>query len=93
MWWVILLTGLAESSDACRMSSVQWKGPRRGRTIFRKTNREPLIEITMKKIQITRHQHGTQEVEVLGPVGADCLELTRQDEKRPGAPVGRAEIP
>lgn len=42
----------------------------------------------MKKIQITLHKDGTQKVEVLGAVGAECLEFTRVLEKRLGAPLG-----
>jgi len=42
----------------------------------------------MKKIQITLHKDGTQKVEVFGAVGAECLELTRELEKRLGAPLG-----
>ena len=42
----------------------------------------------MKKIQITLHKDGTQKLEVLGAVGAECLEFTAQLEKRLGAPLG-----
>ncbi len=42
----------------------------------------------MKKIRITLHKDGTQKVEVLGAVGAECVEFTRELEKRLGAPLG-----
>lgn len=42
----------------------------------------------MKKIRITLHKDGTQKVEVLGAVGAECMEFTAQLEQRLGAPLG-----
>ncbi|NWG11925.1 MAG: DUF2997 domain-containing protein [Acidobacteria bacterium] len=42
----------------------------------------------MKKIKITIHRDGTQKLEVLGAGGAECLEFTRQLEKRLGAQEG-----
>jgi len=42
----------------------------------------------MKKIQITLHKDGTQKVEVLGAVGAECVEFTRELEKRLGKAIG-----
>ncbi|MBP7053725.1 MAG: DUF2997 domain-containing protein [Phycisphaerae bacterium] len=43
----------------------------------------------MKKIKITLHKDGTQKVEVFGAEGPeDCLEFTRQLEKRLGKPIG-----
>jgi hypothetical protein len=42
----------------------------------------------MRKIKITLHKDGTQKVEVLGAVGEECVELTRQLEQRLGAPEG-----
>jgi hypothetical protein len=42
----------------------------------------------MKKIRITLHKDGTQKVEVLGAVGAECLEFTKELEKRLGAALG-----
>jgi hypothetical protein len=47
-----------------------------------------MTNTTMKKIQITLHRDGTQKVEVVGAVGAECLELTRELEKRLGTPMG-----
>ena len=38
----------------------------------------------MAKIKITLHKDGTQKLEVLGAVGDQCLDLTRQLEKRMG---------
>ena len=42
----------------------------------------------MKKIKITLHKDGTQKIEVLGAVGTECLEFTRELEQRLGAPIG-----
>lgn len=38
----------------------------------------------MKKMKITIHKDGTQKVEVLGAVGEECVELTRELEERLG---------
>ena len=46
----------------------------------------------MKKIQITLHKDGTQKVEVLGAVGAECVEFTKELEKRLGKPMGEREL-
>ena len=42
----------------------------------------------MKKIKITLHKDGTQQVEVIGAVGSDCVEFTKQLENRLGKPIG-----
>jgi len=42
----------------------------------------------MKKMKITLHRDGTQKIEVLGAVGPDCLEFTREMERRLGVPLG-----
>ena len=42
----------------------------------------------MKKIKITLHKDGTQKVEVLGAIGSECVEFTRELEKRLGKPIG-----
>lgn len=42
----------------------------------------------MKKIRVTLHKDGTQKLEVLGAVGSECVELTRELENRLGRPVG-----
>lgn len=42
----------------------------------------------MRKIKITLHKDGTQKVEVIGAAGEDCLELTREIERRLGAQQG-----
>jgi hypothetical protein len=42
----------------------------------------------MKKIKITLHKDGTQKIEVLNAVGPECLEFTRELEKRLGVPEG-----
>ena len=39
----------------------------------------------MKKIKITLHKDGTQEVEVLGAKGQECVVFTQELEKRLGA--------
>jgi hypothetical protein len=46
----------------------------------------------MKKIKITLHKDGTQKVEVLGAVGAECKAFTAELEKRLGVPVGEREL-
>jgi hypothetical protein len=46
----------------------------------------------MKKIKITLHKDGTQKVEVLGAVGAECVEFTKELEKRLGKPIGEREL-
>ncbi len=46
----------------------------------------------MKKIKITIHKDGTQKVEVLGAVGADCVQFTQELEKRLGSPIGEREL-
>lgn len=38
----------------------------------------------MKKIKITLHKDGTQKIEVIGAVGENCLEFTRDLEQRLG---------
>jgi hypothetical protein len=42
----------------------------------------------MRKIKITLHKDGTQKVEVIGGAGEDCLELTREIERRLGTQQG-----
>jgi hypothetical protein len=42
----------------------------------------------MKKIKITLHKDGTQKVEVLGAFGAECVEFTKELERRLGKPIG-----
>jgi len=42
----------------------------------------------MKKIKITLHKDGTQKIEVLEAVGAECTELTKGFEQRLGPQVG-----
>ena len=46
----------------------------------------------MKKIKITLHRDGTQKIEVLGAVGPECVEFTRELEQRLGTPVGAREL-
>lgn len=46
----------------------------------------------MKKIKITLHRDGTQKIEVLGAVGEDCLEFTRELEQRLGTQAGQREL-
>ncbi len=46
----------------------------------------------MKKIKITIRKDGTQKVEVLGAVGEDCVQFTRELEKRLGTPLGEREL-
>ena len=46
----------------------------------------------MKKIKITLHKDGTQKIEVIGAVGAECVEFTRQLERRLGTPLGEREL-
>ena len=42
----------------------------------------------MRKIRIVLKKDGTQEIEVHGARGADCVELTRELEERLGVPEG-----
>ena len=42
----------------------------------------------MKEMKITIHKDGTQKIEVLGAVGNECLEFTREMERRLGTQVG-----
>ena len=46
----------------------------------------------MKKMKITIHKDGTQKVEVLGAVGPECVEFTRQLENRLGTQLGEREL-
>ena len=46
----------------------------------------------MKKIQITIRKDGTQKVEVLGAVGSECQELTRDLERRLGKAEGERSL-
>lgn len=46
----------------------------------------------MKKIKITLRQDGTQKVEVIGAVGDECVEFTRELEQRLGSPLGEREL-
>jgi hypothetical protein len=46
----------------------------------------------MKKIKITLHKDCTQKVEVLGAVGAACVQFTQQLENRLGTPLGEREL-
>ena len=43
----------------------------------------------MRKIKVTIHKDGTQQVEVLGETGPDCLEFTRELEERLGKQEGQ----
>ena len=42
----------------------------------------------MRKIRIVLKKDGTQEIEVLGARGADCVEFTRELEERLGVSEG-----
>ena len=46
----------------------------------------------MKKIKITLRSDGTQEIEVEGASGEECLELTRELEKRLGRSQGERTL-
>ena len=46
----------------------------------------------MKKMKITIRKDGTQKVEVLGAVGPECVEFTRQLESRLGTQLGEREL-
>ncbi len=46
----------------------------------------------MRKIKITLRKNGTQKVEVLGAVGPDCVEFTRELEQRLGTPLDEREL-
>jgi hypothetical protein len=46
----------------------------------------------MKKIKITLHKDGTQKVEALGAVGSECVEFTRELERRLGVPQGERHL-
>jgi hypothetical protein len=46
----------------------------------------------MKKMKITIHKDGTQKVEVLGAAGEECVQFTRELEKRLGTPIGEREL-
>lgn len=46
----------------------------------------------MKKIKITIHKDGTQKVEVLGAVGEECVQFTKELERRLGTPLGEREL-
>ncbi len=46
----------------------------------------------MRKIKIVLHKDGTQKIEVLNAVGPDCLEFSRELEKRLGTPLGEREL-
>ena len=46
----------------------------------------------MKKIKITLHKDGTQQIEVLGAVGQECLAFTAELEKRLGTSVGPRDL-
>ena len=46
----------------------------------------------MKKIKVTLHKDGTQKVEVLGAVGPECVQFTRELEERLGTPIGERTL-
>lgn len=46
----------------------------------------------MKKIKATIRKDGTVKIEVIGAVGAECLDLTRALEKRLGIQSGEREL-
>jgi hypothetical protein len=46
----------------------------------------------MKKMKITIRKDGTQTIEVLGAVGEECVEFTRQLEQRLGTKDGEREL-
>jgi len=46
----------------------------------------------MKKMKITIHRDGTQNLEVLGAVGPECVQFTRELENRLGTPLGEREL-
>ena len=46
----------------------------------------------MRKIRIVLKKDGTQDIEVLGAQGAECLELSRQLEERLGVPDGERRL-
>jgi hypothetical protein len=46
----------------------------------------------MKKIRITIRKDGTQQIEVEGAVGPECVEFTRELEKRLGTPLGPRQL-
>jgi hypothetical protein len=46
----------------------------------------------MRKMKITLHKDGTQKVEVLGAVGQECVEFTRELEQRLGMQLDEREL-
>lgn len=46
----------------------------------------------MKKMKITIRKDGTQQIEVLGATGEECVEFTRQLEQRLGVQDGEREL-
>ncbi len=46
----------------------------------------------MKKIKVTLHGDGSQDVEVLGASGDECVRFTRDLERRLGKPVGERTL-
>lgn len=46
----------------------------------------------MKKMKITLHKDGTQKIEVLGAVGPECVQFTRELEARLGKPLGERQL-
>lgn len=47
---------------------------------------------SMRKIRIVLKKDGTQDIEVLGARGADCVEFTRELEERLGATEGERRL-
>ena len=56
--------------------------------ILERPYQNKLDEKTMRKIRIVLKKDGTQEIEVRGARGADCVEFTRELEERLGVPEG-----
>ncbi len=53
-----------------------------------RASQNELNDETMRKIRIVLKKDGTQEIEVHGVRGADCVEFTRELEERLGVPEG-----
>lgn len=46
----------------------------------------------MRKMKVTLHRDGSQQIEVLGAVGPECVEFSRVFERRLGVPVCERQL-
>ncbi len=57
-----------------------------------RASQNELNDETMRKIRIVLKKDGTQDIEVFGAQGAECVEFSRQLEERLGVPEGERRL-